>query len=123
MNRELYKEIILDLYRNPLHRGTVAHADATATTHNPSCGDEVTVTLALDGDTIVDAKHDGTGCAISIAATSLLLDDSIGKKVADVQDMRIQDVEALLGLQLDIMRKKCAGLGLQAVQAAIRNNS
>lgn len=123
MSRELYKEIILDLYRNPLHRGTIAHADATATKHNPSCGDEVTVTLSMDGDTIVDARHDGTGCAISVAATSLMLDDIIGKKITAAQDMSVEDVEALLGLQLDIIRKKCACLGLQAVQAAIRNNS
>ena len=71
---QLYREVILDHYKNPRGHGMIEHADAHAEGQNPLCGDEVAISVrfAADGDTIEDVGFEGRGCAISQAATSML---------------------------------------------------
>ena len=71
---QLYREVILDHYKNPRGHGVIADADAQAEGQNPLCGDEVSIYVSFgdDGDTIDDVKFEGRGCAISQAATSML---------------------------------------------------
>ena len=71
---ELYRDNILDHYKNPRSHGEIEPADAHAEGMNPLCGDEVTISVALDGETIEDIKFRGRGCAISQAATSMLME-------------------------------------------------
>src|ERR1041384_3924777 len=93
----LYPEVILDHYKNPRGHGVIEDADAEAEGFNPLCGDEVSiyVSFAEDGETIDDVKFSGRGCAISQAATSMLVDMAKGRKAQELADL---PKDALLGL-------------------------
>ncbi len=80
-NESLYQEIILDHYRNPKNRGLRDAYDAEVHHVNPTCGDEVTLRVKLDGDEISDVSYDGQGCSISQASASVLTELVIGKSV------------------------------------------
>ena len=79
----LYQEIILDHYRSPHHSGLAEPYDVEVHHVNPSCGDEVTLRVELDGDTVTAVTHESLGCSISQAATSVMSDLVIGKPVAE----------------------------------------
>ena len=79
----LYQEIILDHYRSPHHAGLSDPYDVEVHHVNPSCGDEVTLRVELDGDTVTGVTHNSVGCSISQAATSVMSDLVIGKPVAE----------------------------------------
>ncbi|MDX6241757.1 MAG: nitrogen fixation protein NifU [Kribbellaceae bacterium] len=79
----LYQEIILDHYRSPHHAGLAEQYDVEVHHVNPSCGDEVTLRVELDGDTVTAVTHESLGCSISQAATSVMSDLVIGKPVAE----------------------------------------
>ena len=79
----LYQEIILDHYRSPHHAGLADPYDVEVHHVNPSCGDEVTLRVELDGDTVKGVTHDSVGCSISQAATSVMSDLVVGKPVAE----------------------------------------
>ena len=75
----MYQEIILDHYKNPHHRGLREPFDAQVRHLNPTCGDEITLRIQLDGDTIADVSYDSEGCSISQASASVMTDLVIGK--------------------------------------------
>jgi nitrogen fixation NifU-like protein len=75
----LYQEIILDHYKNPHHRGLREPYDAEVRHLNPTCGDEITLRVQLDGDTVRDVSYDSMGCSISQASASVMTDLVIGK--------------------------------------------
>jgi len=75
----LYQEIILDHYKNPHHKGLRDPYDAQVHHLNPTCGDEITLRVHLDGETIADVSYDSEGCSISQASASVLTDLLIGK--------------------------------------------
>ena len=75
----MYQEIILDHYKNPHHRGLREPFDAEVRHLNPTCGDEITLRIQLDGDTVADVSYDSEGCSISQAAASVMTDLVIGK--------------------------------------------
>jgi nitrogen fixation NifU-like protein len=75
----LYQEIILDHYKNPHHRGLREPYDAEVRHLNPTCGDEITLRVQLDGDTVKDVSYDSEGCSISQASASVMTDLVIGK--------------------------------------------
>jgi nitrogen fixation NifU-like protein len=76
----LYQEVILDHYRKPLHKGLSATKDIQVHHNNPSCGDEVTLNLIMDGQIVKDISWDGVGCSISMASASVMSDLLIGKE-------------------------------------------
>ena len=86
---DMYREVILDHYKNPRGHGLLEHADAEAEGQNPLCGDEVSIYVAFgeDGDTIDDVMFSGRGCAISQAATSMLTEMVTGRKASEVAAM------------------------------------
>jgi nitrogen fixation NifU-like protein len=85
---DLYREIILDHYRSPRNRGELPSPPATRTEgFNPLCGDEVVVTVQLDGDTVTDIKIGGSGCSISQSSASLMSAAVKGKPVGEVRDL------------------------------------
>jgi len=79
--QSMYQEIILDHYRNPHGRGLREPFEAEVHHVNPTCGDEVTLRVHLDGDTIADVSYEGMGCSISQASVSAMYDLVIGKTV------------------------------------------
>jgi nitrogen fixation protein NifU and related proteins len=78
----MYQEIILDHYRNPHHKGLRAPFDAEVHHVNPTCGDEITLRVKLDGSVVTDVSYDSVGCSISQASASVLTDLVIGHDVA-----------------------------------------
>jgi nitrogen fixation NifU-like protein len=118
---DLYRENILDHYKNPRNHGEIADADASAEGMNPLCGDEVTifVTFADDGETIADAKFAGRGCAISQASTSMLTELIKGRKARDVIDFDREELLEEIGIPLTPVRLKCAILGLHTLKVAL----
>lgn len=83
----LYQELILAHYRRPRHRGTLAAPTHAATQKNPLCGDELTVQLAVAGDTLADAAFDARGCSIAQATASMVLDRAVGRPVAELREL------------------------------------
>lgn len=77
----MYQEIILDHYRKPHHKGLRQPYDAQVHHVNPTCGDEITLRVKLDGDTVSDVSYDSVGCSISQASASVLTDLVIGRDV------------------------------------------
>jgi nitrogen fixation protein NifU and related proteins len=118
---ELYRENILDHYKNPRNHGTIAAPDAEAEGMNPLCGDEVTmyVTFGPDGETIADVKFDGRGCAISQAATSMLTEMIKGRSASEVAALDREELLEEVGIPLTPVRLKCAILGLHTLKVAL----
>ncbi len=81
MNLGIYAENILEHYKNPLNRGILQNADTKAYEVNPLCGDELEVSLKINGDHIIDAKFNGNGCAISQASADILIETIKGKSL------------------------------------------
>jgi nitrogen fixation protein NifU and related proteins len=79
----MYQEIILDHYRNPHHQGLREPYDAEAHHVNPTCGDEVTIRVRIDGDDVADVSYDALGCSISQASASVMTDLVIGRPVKE----------------------------------------
>ena len=115
---QLYREVILDHYKNPRGHGAIEDADAEAEGMNPLCGDEVSIYVAFgeDGETIDEVKFSGRGCAISQAATSMLTEMVAGRTAADVAAMPKEHLLEELGIPLTPVRLKCAILGLSTLK-------
>ncbi|RNM14253.1 Fe-S cluster assembly sulfur transfer protein SufU [Nocardioides pocheonensis] len=93
----LYQEIILDHYRNPHHAGLREPFEAEVHHVNPTCGDEVTLRVHLDGDRVEDVSYDAEGCSISQAAASVMTDLVIGKPLADALGTQDAFLELMQG--------------------------
>lgn len=139
---ELYREIILDHYKNPRNRGRLSDPDIATQGSNPLCGDEVEVSLIVREGRVVDVAFEGKGCSISQASASMLTEGIKGKTVAEVTALAeafkqmmtgttepdpdvLGDVEALAGVRKYPVRVKCATLawntlleGLELLQKA-----
>ena len=118
---QLYREVILDHYKNPRGHGLIEGADAQAEGQNPLCGDEVSiyVSFAEDGDTIDDVKFEGRGCAISQAATSMLMEMVVGKTASEIAQLPKEALLEEVGIPLTPVRLKCALLGLGVLKVAL----
>jgi nitrogen fixation NifU-like protein len=118
---QMYREVILDHYKNPRGHGELEDADAHADGQNPLCGDEVSIYVAFaeDGETIDEVKFSGRGCAISQAATSMLTEMVQGKTALAVGTMDKQELLDEIGIQLSPVRLKCAVLGLTTLKVAL----
>jgi len=130
---ELYRELILDHYRNPRNRAPLESPAVVAEGYNPLCGDEVELRLNIDGDVISDVSFTGRGCSISQASGSMLTEAIKGKTVAQaralaalftrmmtdpefVPEEDVGDLEALQGVAKYPVRVKCATLAWHALQ-------
>jgi len=115
----LYREVILDHYKNPRGHGVISDPDAQAEGQNPLCGDEVSIAVEFEGDTIADVKFQGRGCAISQAATSMLMDMVKGRTAHEVASMSRDELLEEVGIPLTPVRLKCALLGLGVLKVAL----
>lgn len=134
---ELYRELILDHYRNPRHHEPIEGADIVAEGYNPLCGDELELRLNFDNGTIKDISLNGRGCSISQASGSMLTDAAIGKPTAEVERLagmftrmltepdgeapaELGDLEALQGVAKFPVRVKCATLAWHTLEDALK---
>ena len=115
---DMYRQQILDHYKNPRNYGEMEDPDFSHVGENPSCGDtiQVDVQLADDDETIEAVSFTGDGCAISQAAASLLTKELPGKSIEELQEMDTDDITELLGVDISPMRIKCAVLARQVAQ-------
>ena len=118
---QMYREVILDHYKNPRGHGLLENADAQADGQNPLCGDEVSIFVAFgeDGDTIDEVKFSGRGCAISQAATSMLTEMVKGRSAMQVATLPREELLDEIGIPLTPVRLKCALLGLSTLKLAL----
>jgi nitrogen fixation NifU-like protein len=133
----LYQEVILDHYKNPQNKHLAADADAKVHHVNPSCGDEVTLGVKLNGDVVASVTWEGVGCSISQASTSIMSDLLTGKSLAEAGKISeeflelmqskgalegdpevLEDAVALAGVSQYPARIKCALLGWMAFKDA-----
>ncbi len=121
---QMYREVIIDHYKNPRGHGELKDAAAHAEGQNPLCGDEVSIYVAFaeDGDTIDEVKFSGRGCAISQAATSMLTEMVQGRSAAEVADMPKDELLDEIGIPLTPVRLKCALLGLSTLKLALHKS-
>src|SRR5919201_5803636 len=118
---QLYREVILDHYKNPRGHGLLDDADAQAEGQNPLCGDEVSIYVAFgeDGDTIDEVKFSGRGCAISQADTSMLTELVRGRSAQEFSTLPRDELLDEIGIPLTPVRLKCALLGLSTLKQAL----
>jgi len=116
---DLYRELIIDHYKNPAYRGHLDPNNIVYEDDNPLCGDHIEITLRTDGDKIIDGRFDGKGCAISQASADLLIESILGKTISDVKKLDKEDILELLGIELGPVRLKCALLPLKVLKAGM----
>lgn len=113
---DLGMEILLDHYKDPRNYGHLENPDISHHEGNPSCGDEITIELQLDGDTITDMRFSGKGCAVSQAAASLLTEELIGQPLERIKEIGRDEMLDLIGIEVNPMRLKCALLAIKATR-------
>jgi nitrogen fixation protein NifU and related proteins len=117
---DLYRDEILEHYRNPHNFGTLDTPDASSEGANPLCGDRITMMLGIsDGGVIEEVAFTGRGCAISQASASMLTDEIKGKPLDEIARLGRQDVLDSLGIEISPARLKCALLSLQTLREAL----
>ncbi|CAN5251462.1 SUF system NifU family Fe-S cluster assembly protein [soil metagenome] len=122
MSDDIYREIILDHYRNPRNKGKLPGADISTHDSNPLCGDEIDIHMKVQGDKILDVKFEGRGCAISQASASMLTEMVINKPLTSVKDIAKTDILENIGLtNLGPARVKCALLALKVMKLGMVN--
>jgi nitrogen fixation protein NifU and related proteins len=134
---DLYQQVILDHNRRPRNRGRLPAATRVAHGDNPTCGDQCSVYLRLDGDRIAEISFEGSGCAISQASASLMTTQLKGKTAAEAQRLfdrfhhivttgeppeEISDLGAFAGVHAFPARIKCATLGWHAALNALKGD-
>ncbi len=135
---ELYQQVILDHNKRPRNRGKLPSANRVAHGDNPTCGDQCSVYLRLDGDRIAEISFDGSGCAISQASASLMTTQVKGKTAPEVEALyqqfhhivttgetpeEISDLAAFAGVHTFPARIKCATLGWHAARNALKGDA
>lgn len=144
---DLYREVILDHYRNPRNKGHLDEPTSTAQGVNPLCGDEINIDLRIDGGVVTEVAIDGQGCSISQASASMMTDAIKGKTVEEVAELTskfrtmmsleegedpglnpdrpgevLGDIEALQGVRQYPVRIKCASLGWTTLMDALEQS-
>jgi nitrogen fixation NifU-like protein len=118
----LYRDFILEHYRNPHNKGMLEPHDLQFADSNPTCGDELSMSFVLDsaGEHIADVAFDGRGCAISQASASILTDELRGMSLDEAREMDPKDLLEGLGVPIGPARLKCALLSYKVLQGAVR---
>lgn len=133
----LYRQVIMDHYKNPRNRGVLEDDSLTINMNNPTCGDRIQLTLKLDDGKVIDAKFEGEGCSISMSSASMMTQAIKGKtleealKLSEVfslimqgkdyeGDLDLGDIEALQGVSKFPARIKCATLAWKAMEKGLK---
>lgn len=133
----LYRQVIMDHYKNPRNRGTVEGDALKVDMNNPTCGDRIQLQLKIDDGIVTDAKFDGEGCSISMSSASMMTEAVKGKDLdqalkmsdlfskmmlgedVDTDVFDLEDIEALQGVTKFPARIKCATLAWKAMEKGV----
>lgn len=117
---DLYREMIVERYKNPLMKGELDPHDYSYQDDNPLCGDRIRIDVRVDDNgTITEAAFSGEGCAISQVSADLLVETIVGRQLDEVKAFSKDDLLELLGIELSPVRLKCALLSLKVLKAGI----
>ncbi|MGH9925413.1 MAG: Fe-S cluster assembly sulfur transfer protein SufU [Nitrososphaeraceae archaeon] len=120
MSEDIYREIILDHYRNPRNKGRISDADVNFHDSNPLCGDEIDIYLKVEDNIVKDIKFEGRGCAISQASASMLTEMVMNKSLTSIKELDKDDILENIGLlNLGPARIKCALLSLKVLKMSM----
>lgn len=119
LSEKMYREHILELYKNPSNFGELKNPTHKHTEINSLCGDEITVQLIIKNGKVNDAKFNGSGCVISMVSSSMLTDKIKNMKVKDVKKLDKKDILKLLKISINPARLKCVLLPLESVRGAL----
>lgn len=118
-NDSLYREQLLDIYKQASNKGKLDSPTVEVTKNNPFCGDSITLQLKVSDNVIKDVAFDGDACMVAIASSSLLTDELRGKTVEEATSFTKEDILKMLGVDLTTSRVKCAILVLDALTSAL----
>ncbi|SDC45630.1 nitrogen fixation protein NifU [Pelagirhabdus alkalitolerans] len=136
----LYRQVIMDHYKNPRNRGSLSNDSITLEMNNPTCGDRIEVHLIVEEGFVKDVAFEGEGCSISLASASMMTQAIKGHSVEDAlsmsryfsdmmlgqdldeMDLELGDIEALQGVAKFPARIKCATLAWKAMEKAVKED-
>lgn len=135
----LYRQVIMDHYKNPRNKGVLEEGSLTVNMNNPTCGDRIQLTMKVDDGTVTDAKFEGEGCSISMSSASMMTQAIKGKKLDEAlklskvfsdmmqgkeydDDLDLGDIEALQGVSKFPARIKCATLAWKAMEKGLHEH-
>jgi nitrogen fixation protein NifU and related proteins len=116
MSKDIYREELMDIYKNPPHKGKIDKPTVASEKNNPMCGDEIHLQLQINNGIVEDAKFDGSACAVSVISASMLTDMIIGKSIVELQKLTKEELLNTLDLNLTTSRVKCATLAFNALR-------
>jgi nitrogen fixation protein NifU and related proteins len=119
MTDTIYREIILDHYKNPRHKGVLDPADFSYEDVNPLCGDEIRIDVRVKDDSVDEIAFSGRGCAVSQASASILTEMVEGMSLDEVKALTKDDLLEEIGIPVSPARLKCALLSLKVLKAGI----
>jgi nitrogen fixation protein NifU and related proteins len=135
----LYRQVIMDHYKNPRNKGVLEDGNLTINMNNPTCGDRIQLTMNVEDGIVTDAKFEGEGCSISMSSASMMTQAIKGKKIDDAiklsgvfsnmmqgkeydEDLDLGDIEALQGVSKFPARIKCATLAWKAMEKGLNED-
>jgi nitrogen fixation protein NifU and related proteins len=135
----LYRQVIMDHYKNPRNRGVLEDGNLTINMNNPTCGDRIQLTMNVVDGIVTNAKFEGEGCSISMSSASMMTQAIKGKNIEDAiklsgvfsnmmqgkeydEDLDLGDIEALQGVSKFPARIKCATLAWKAMEKGLKED-
>ena len=119
MEDQLYREVILEHFKNPLNYGVVSSPDFSIEDYNPLCGDEIRLTGKVKDGKLIDVKFESLGCAISKASASIMTENFLNKDVKEILNVTPKKYLEILEIELSPSRVKCALLGYSALKKSL----
>lgn len=116
----MYREYILDLYRNPLNKGKLNHYTHHQQGYNANCGDDIWIYLNIVDDKVQDVSFEGVGCALCIAGASITTDNLKGLSISEIPTISAEQLYQWLGIEMELTRVKCVTLALRTVQEVLK---
>src|SRR3989338_2637975 len=119
MEDPIYRDIILDHFKNPSNYGLLEDADFKTTDYNPLCGDEISITGKVENGKLVNIRFQSRGCAISKASASIMTERFLNKSVEEIKKLKPEEYLQILEVELSPSRIKCALLGFSSLKKAL----